>query len=286
MIANAGAALDDGGHRRQGPQVGGEAVIAGSFAECGAEALPLASIQAWHSAGILRKEGAALTPGAFADLSRERSALGLDVTMAGKRKDPPGGFDQSVPGTMVMFTMLVLFTVGAVSLTMERDTGILRRLASAPMSRGAVVLGKWGARMAVGTVQIAFAMAAGTVLFHVHWGPNLPFVALVLLAYAALVTALAMLLGNFGRTPGVVVELGVIVSNVLAGLGGCWWPIEITPPWAQKLALFLPTGWTMDALHKLINFGATPAAVSPHVCVSIAAALAAGYVVSRSFRFE
>jgi ABC-2 type transport system permease protein len=135
-----------------------------------------------RKAGIFRKESAALTPEAFATLARERSALGLDVTMAGKRKDPPGGFDQSVPGTMVMFTMLVLFTVGAVSLTMERETGILRRLASAPMSRGAVVLGKWGARMAVGTVQIAFAMIAGTVLFHVHWGPNLPSVALVLLA--------------------------------------------------------------------------------------------------------
>ncbi len=187
---------------------------------------------------------------------------------------------------MVMFTMLVLFTVGAVSLTMERNAGILRRLASAPMSRGAIVLGKWGARIAIGVVQIAFAMIAGTVLFHIHWGPNLPFVALVLLTYAALATVLGMLLGNFGRTTGMVVGLGVIASNVLAGLGGCWWPIEITPLWAQKLALFVPTGWTMDALHKLINFGSSPSAVVPHICVTLAAALAAGYIVSRSFKFQ
>lgn len=237
-------------------------------------------------AGLLKRDGLAPTPESFQELARERGALSLDVAMAGKRVDPPWGYDQSVPGTMVMFTMLVLFTVGAVSLTMERDTGILRRLASAPISRGAVVLGKWGARMAIGAVQIAFAMIAGTLLFHVHWGPNLPVVVLVLLSYAALVTALGMLLGNFGRSTSVVTGIGVIVSNVLAGLGGCWWPIEITPLWAQKLAIFLPTGWTMDALHKLINFGASPAAVIPHIRVTLAATLIVGYVLSRRFRFQ
>ena len=42
----------------------------------------------------------------------------------------------------------------------------------------------------------------------------------------------------------------------------------------------------MDALHKLVNFGATPASVIPHVAATAAAALAAGYVLSRSFRFQ
>jgi ABC-type multidrug transport system permease subunit len=187
---------------------------------------------------------------------------------------------------MVMFTLTVLFTAGAVSLTLERNYGILCRLAYSPMSRGAVVLGKWGARMMVGAIQIAAAMVTGSLLFRVHWGPNLPMVVVVMLAYAALVATLAMLLGNFGRSLTQVIGLGVISSNLLAGLGGCWWPVEITPLWTQRLALFLPTGWTMDALHKLVNFGASPATVIPHVCVSVALALAAGWVLARTFRFQ
>ena len=71
--------------------------------------------------------------------------------------------------------------------------------------------------------------------------------------YGSLAAALGMLLGNFGRTEGQVIGLGVMASNVFAGLGGCWWPIEITPLWTQRLALAFPTGWTMDALHKLMN---------------------------------
>jgi len=138
----------------------------------------------------------------------------------------------------------------------------------------------------LGAVQIIFAMLAGTVLFHIHWGPNLPMVVVILLAYGALAAALGMLLGNYGRTDAQVIGIGVIASNLLAGLGGCWWPIEIAPRWAQHLALFLPTGWTMDAVHKLVNFQASPVSVLPHLAASVAATLVTGYVVARSFRFE
>jgi ABC-2 type transport system permease protein len=234
----------------------------------------------------IRAGGAEPAPERFAALAAVPRTLTLDVRSAGKRVAAPRGFEQSVPGTMVMFTLLVLFTSGAVTLTIERRQGILRRLASSPMSRGAVVAGKWGARMAVGAIQIAFAMLTGRVLFHVNWGPNLPAVVLVLLAYGALAAALAMLLGNFGRTEAQVIGLGVIASNLLAGLGGCWWPIEVTPFWAQKLAVFLPTGLTMNALHRLVNFGAPPAQVLPHLAALTFAAVLALYVLARTFRFE
>ena len=234
----------------------------------------------------IRASGVDPTPERFAELAATPRKLTLDVHSAGHRVEAPSGFEQSVPGILVMFTMVVLFTSGAVTLTIERNTGILRRLASSPMSRGAVVLGKWGARMAVGTIQILFAMLAGRILFHVHWGPNLAMVVLILLAYGALAASMAMLLGNFGRTEGQVIGLGVILSNVMAGLGGCWWPIEITPPWAQKAALFLPTGLTMNALHKLVNFGASPAAVVPHLVALTLAATLGLYVLSRTFRFQ
>jgi len=235
---------------------------------------------------VVSGENAHASKETFEKLAGEPRMLTLNVQAAGKRIVPPSGFEQSVPGTMVMFTLIVLFTSGGVTLTLERNLGILRRLASSPMSRGAVVWGKWGGRMSLGVIQIAFAMIAGSVLFHVHWGPNLPMIVLVMLVYGSLAAALGMLLGNFGRTEGQVIGLGVIASNIFAGLGGCWWPIEVTPLWTQKLAMAFPTGWTMDALHKLMDFGASPASVIPHVCVTAAAALAAGYVLSRSFRYQ
>ena len=214
-----------------------------------------------------------------------RSEVTLDVRAAGGHGAPPTGFQQSVPGTMVMFTMFALFGVGAVSLTFERNQGILLRLATTPMTRGAVVLGMTGARLGIGLLQIGYAMCIGTLLFHVRW-PHLPAVLLVLAAYAALATLFGMLLGNFCRTDGQAIGFGMIISNVLAGLGGCWWPIEIAPPWSQKLAVFMPTGLTMDALHRLMSFHAAPSAILPHIAVTVTATAVAGYALAKTFRFH
>jgi ABC-type multidrug transport system permease subunit len=54
----------------------------------------------------------------------------------------------------------------------------------------------------------------------------------------------------------------------------------------QKLALVFPTGWAMDALHKLVSFGAPPSAVVPHLLVFAAAIAAAAWGATRAFRFQ
>jgi len=73
---------------------------------------------------------------------------------------------------------------------------------------------------------------------------------------------------------------------VLAALGGCWWPIEIAPAWMQTLAVFLPTGWTMNALHALVNFGESSSSVLPHVVALLTGAMAVGVVAVRVFRYQ
>jgi ABC-2 type transport system permease protein len=226
------------------------------------------------------------TPAAFAKLAAVPHQMTLSVVPAGKRQTIPTGFQQAVPGTMVMFLLLVMFTSGSVSLLHERRECILLRLASTPMSRGGVVMGKWLARWTLGLIQIAFAMLAGSVLFKVDWGSNLPTVVAVLVTYGALAAVAGMLLGNFGKSEGQVVGLGVLASNVLAMAGGCWWPAEITPLWAQKAALALPTGWAMNAMHKLVSFGDSSLSVLPHFLAMTLAALLAGYILARRFRFQ
>jgi hypothetical protein len=62
-------------------------------------------------------------------------ALKLEVQSGGQRQEIPTGFEQAIPGTMVMFTMIVLLTSGAATLVAERRLGVLRRLAATPISR-------------------------------------------------------------------------------------------------------------------------------------------------------
>lgn len=226
------------------------------------------------------------TPEDFAKLHAMPRSIALDVKTAGKRHEIPVGFQQAVPGILVMFTLMLMTTSGAILVVIERKRGLLRRLACAPIERRAVVGGKWVGKLAVGLVQIAFGMVTGTVLFNVDWGPDLPTVLLVLLVYGALMAAVGLVLGSVARTEAQASAIGVISSNVLGALGGCWWPIEIAPKWMQKLALFLPTGWAMDALHKLVSFAAGPSSVAPHLAGMAVATVVMLAVASRVFRYQ
>ena len=234
---------------------------------------------------VLGMEDRPLTAANLRELRERAPKIEIVVTSAGERLEPPSGFEQAVPGITVMFTLLVLFTGGTVTLVVERRNGLLRRLASSPMSRGAVVAGKWGARMIIGVIQLAAAMLTGKLLFGIAWQP-LPAVALLLFAYAALAASLAVLLSTLCRTEGQAIGFGVLLTNILAALGGCWWPIEVTPEWTQQLAMAFPTGWAMDGLHKLMSFGKPALEVAPHVAALAGAGLLAGWAAARRFRFQ
>lgn len=226
------------------------------------------------------------TPAGFARLAGMPRALTLEVRPAGERKQIPSGFAQAIPGIMVMFTLLVMATSGAILLVIERREGLLRRLAYTPINRLDVVLGKWGGKWAVGVVQIAFAMVAGTVLFGMDWGPDFGTVVVLMLVYGAMMAAVGVLLGSLARTEGQAIGIGVVTANVLAALGGCWWPVEVAPPWMQKLQLFIPTGWAMNGLHKLVSFGAGPASVLPHIAGMALATIILIAASKKVFRFE
>ena len=141
-------------------------------------------------------------------------------------------------------------------------------------------------RMALALVQIGFAMIVGRVLFGMDWGRSLPMVGLVLVGWAAFAASAAVLLSSLTRTVGQTTGVGVMLTMVLAALGGCWWPIEITPDWMQTLARLLPTGWAMDAMHKLINFGDPASAAVPHLAAMAIGSVVVAWIGTRLFRYQ
>ena len=227
-----------------------------------------------------------LNAAALVALNAETRVWQLEVSAAGHRQTIPVGFEQAVPGILVMFTLLVLLTSGATMLVLERLRGLLRRLASAPMTRTEVVAGKWGGRMLLAVLQVGFALIVGTFVFKMDWGPDLAMIILVLVAWAAFCASAGLLLGSLARTEGQAAGLGVLVANLLAALGGCWWPIEITPDWVQGLQKLIPTGWTMDALHKLISFQAGAVAAIPNVAALLIGTLIVAALAIRRFKYE
>ncbi len=227
-----------------------------------------------------------LTAADLVTLNNKTRVWQLEVSPAGKRQKIPSGFEQAIPGILVMFTILVLLTSGGSMLVNERKQGLLRRLASAPFSNAEVVAGKWGGRMLLAVIQIGVALLVGTYLFKMVWGPDFAMILVVLALWAGFCASAGLLLGSIVNTEAQASGLGVFVANGLAALGGCWWPIEITPAWMQMIQQFTPTGWTMDAMHKLISFQSGAASVLPEVLLLLVATVIMAAFAAKRFQYQ
>ena len=92
-------------------------------------------------------------------------------------------------------------------------------------------------------------------MFGVDYAGNLGLILITLLIFAWFSAALGLLIGAVLKRPEQAQGTCLLMSLIMAALGGCWWPMEIVPDFMQTLGHVFPTAWSMDALHQLISFG-------------------------------
>jgi len=225
----------------------------------------------------------AITEEKFRAVMNAPNPVSLNVRFAG-RKPMPSGFNFSLPGNLVMYLMMNLLIFGGATMAAERRNGVIKRLMVHPVTRHELVTGKIYGLMLLGVVQILFFLAVGRFALGVNLGANLPGVTLTLLVFAWVAASLGVLAGSVFAAEDRVTGICVLASLLMAALGGCWWPLEIAPPALQVIALCLPTGWAMQALHQLISFGSGLDAVVLPLLVLLAFGAGANLLAARFFR--
>lgn len=213
------------------------------------------------------------------DLVRIRSSY------AGRRVIP-SGYSQTVPGNLVMFVLLIAMSFGAGVLTTERKKKILARLATSPLTKTELFLGKMMGRVCMAAVQVTLFVVLGSTFCRMDWGSSPLGLILVLLGLVACASAFGLLVGVLFAVPDAAAGLGVTLSMVMAALGGCWWPAEVMPRWLQNVGHVFPTAWAMDGLHQITSWGGGAADVLIPTLVLGLFALGAGFVAVRRFRFD
>ncbi|MEX2430599.1 MAG: ABC transporter permease [Dehalococcoidia bacterium] len=177
-----------------------------------------------------------------------------------------GGIDAVSASNFTLTGYLTMFVFFAAALTAEgiakeRKNHTLERLMANGVRRESIVLGKYLGTVGQGLLQLAVLWAAGVLIFNVQLGAAPWAVVAVSLLMVLASAAIGIVLASIARTQQSAASFGVLVSLVLAPIGGCWWPLFITPEWMQALARLTPHGWANTAFNKLILFGADGADV-------------------------
>jgi ABC-2 type transport system permease protein len=175
-------------------------------------------------------------------------------------------------GFTVFFVMMVALS-GAGGIVEERELGTLRRLLATPISRAEVIFGKVLGVAGVASFEALILVGFGATLFHVAWGDAPLAVALTLGALVVTGTGLGIMLSALVRTRSQLGAITPVLSTAMAMIGGCYWPVSITPPFMQALALATPTGWAMRALTDTVERGMGVSAVLLPVAVLLGMAV-------------
>jgi ABC-2 type transport system permease protein len=160
------------------------------------------------------------------------------------------GYSQSIPG---MGSMYVLFCVLPLSQSFIRDRKqwTLQRLSSMPLRTSQIMGGKLMAYGAIGLLQLVIVFGFG-MLLGLRFGDDLLALLLVVLSFVAAITALALLMSTLVSTEQQASSLNLLLTLLLAPLGGAWWPLDIVPEWMRIVGHISPIAWAMDAYKAMI----------------------------------
>lgn len=230
---------------------------------------------------------------AYRALAGRKPLVAVETSYAGTGRPVPQGFGQAVPGMMTQFIIMMVLIIGTVYLTEEKVSGVLRRLAVAPFTPGSLMAGKLAGLVMLALLQAGVLIAAGTVIgsFRIlgaefFWGHSPLGLALVVTAFSFAAAGITLFAGALLSSPAQAHSVGWLLGMIMAGLGGCWWPLEIVPGWLHTAGHVFPTAWMMDALHDLISFGKGVDAVLPEAAVLLAYGLLFAFLGGRLLKVQ
>jgi len=191
--------------------------------------------------------------------------------------------DWVIPGYLVMFVFFAA-AISAEMIVRERQNHTLERLLASSVKQESILGGVFLGNLAKGLVQILIFWTAGILVFKADLGLSPAAVILLSILTVVMSAAFGVMLATFAKTRRSAGSMAVLASLVLAPLGGCWWPLFITPKWMQSLAKITPHGWATTGFNKLMMFGGDFSSVVPEMLALIGFAVAFGVIAVVRFR--
>ena len=165
----------------------------------------------------------------------------------------PSGFDHAIPGIMVQFIMMMVLIYGGISVMMDRKNGVLSRILFSSASIPELWGGKFLGRLMMGVLQALILIITGILFFGLNLG-NYFLSLLNVLVFSIAIASLSIFIGSVLKKEDLIIGVSILLANIFAALGGCWWPSEIVPQTFKTIGMISPAYWAMDAFHQVIFF--------------------------------
>lgn len=198
----------------------------------------------------------------------------------------PTGTDDAIdfvfPGVLALAVMSTALVSVAIATGFERQTGVLKRLGSTPLTRGQLLGAKIIAVLVIEALQVTVLVIEGTILGFRFSGPAVGAAVLAALLATVAFAGLGLLMaGTLPALTTLAAANGIYL--VLLLLSGMVIPLDSLPGPLQVIAQALPSGALAEVFHGALGTGDVPA----HAWAVLTGwALVAPVAAARWFRWE
>jgi ABC-2 type transport system permease protein len=162
--------------------------------------------------------------------------------------------DFFVPGILAYGVISTTFVNMAISTSILRDEGILKRMQGTPMPRWAYVAGRIGATIVIVAAMSVVTLALGSIIWDVHVrASTLPAVIATMLLGTAAFTTLGIGIVRFipsAEAAPAIVNFTVLPLTFISGI---WFVTDTMPSWLQNIAKIFPLRALADALQHAFD---------------------------------
>ncbi|HEY9438261.1 MAG TPA: ABC transporter permease [Streptomyces sp.] len=173
----------------------------------------------------------------------------VDIVDTGSGK----AVDFLAPGILALAVLSTAFTGQAIATGFERRYGVLKRLASSPLPRWALMTAKTLSVLVTEVLQVVLLTA---IAFGLGWSPHgSPFAVLLLLVLGtAAFSGLGLLMAGTLKAEATLAAANLVFLLLLVG-GGVVVPLDKFPDAAQSVLGLLPIAALSDGLRDVLQLG-------------------------------
>lgn len=190
--------------------------------------------------------------------------------------------DAAVPGVLALCVISTALSGQGIATGFDRRYGVLRFLATTPLGRNGLIMGKCIAVLVVVAIQFTLVAVLG---YGLGWRPDAIAVSrsiITMLMGAGAFTALGLLIAGTVRAEATLAIVN-IAWVILAGAGGVVFPLKSFPDWYAGIVAWSPSAALGDALRG--NFIQHQWLADPH-WVLIVWTVVIGFIASRKFKWS
>lgn len=184
-------------------------------------------------------------------------------------------------GFLIMFMMLGTSFTSMIILKEKRSRTFFR-ICTAPVNSRQYILANAITSLLIVIIQIIVIQFVMKFVLRIDSGISDPALFVILLMFGLVAIGIGLVITAFSSSSYMASSLTTLIMTPTCMLGGCFWEIDFMPEFMQKMSLFMPQRWAIDAVERLQKSGV---GADIYLNLLVLAAFALALILVASYRF-